>query len=98
MTTTKYVNFKNFEINLRFLLNELNEEVIIDDWYLLDDIKHSVLVFAMKDKFNETDKTFLENTKNDFYDAIDQLKKRHSDLGWRLCLIKQFMELNYFNI
>lgn len=93
----KYVTFRNFEINLRFLLNELNEDTVDEDHYLLDDIKHSIVIFAMKEKFNETDETFLENTKREFYDSIDKLETRHPDLKYRTKLIKLFMEQYYFN-
>lgn len=93
----KYVNFRNFEINLRFLLNELNDDATDEDQYMLDDIKHSIMIFAMKEKFNETDETFLENTKREFYDSIVKLESRHPDLKYRTKLIKLFMEQYYFN-
>jgi hypothetical protein len=90
-------NFIEFEGELNFLLNDLNEEVVIEDYYLLDDIKHAIMVFAMKDKFNETNKTFLENTKRLFYDSSDKLENRHPSLKWRIKHVKQFMEMYYFN-
>lgn len=86
-----------FEHALRYLLCELNDKTDREDSFLLDDIKQSIIVFVMKDKFEETNETFLANMKNDFYKAIDALEERHSDIKSRTWIIKMFMEDFYFN-
>ena len=50
-----------FEITLRYLLCELKDKTDREDSFLLDDIKQSIIVFVMKDKFEETNKIFNEN-------------------------------------
>lgn len=86
-----------FEITLRYLLCELNDKTDRKDSFLLDDIKQSIIVFVMKDKFEETNKIFLENMKYDFYTAIDELEIRHPDIKGKTRTIKLFMEDFYFN-
>jgi hypothetical protein len=94
---TRLITYKNFEINLRFLLNDLSKEPTIEDYLLLDDIKHTIIIFSMKDRFNDTDTIFLENMKNEFYESINELEIRHDDIKLRTKLIKDFMETLYFN-
>lgn len=89
--------WKGFEHTLRYLLCELNDKTDREDSFLLDDIKQTIIVFVMKDKFDETNAIFLENMKNDFYRAIDKLEERHSDIKSRTKTVKIFMEDFYFN-
>lgn len=89
--------YMEFEHALRYLLYELNNETERKDNFLLDDIKQTIIVFLMKDKFEETNEIFLENMKTDFYDAIAELENRHIDIKHKTKIIKQFMEDYYFN-
>lgn len=86
-----------FEHTLSYLLCELNDKTDRKDSFLLDDIKQAIIVFVMKDKFGETNEIFLTNMKNDFYNAINELEERHSDIKGRTEIIKMFMEDFYFN-
>lgn len=87
----------SFEYKLRYLLCDLNDETDREDSFLLDDVKHTVLVFAMKDKFKGMHETFLNLMKNNFYDAIHRLEEKHPDIQSRTCYIKSFMEDFYIN-
>jgi len=87
----------DFEHTLRYLLCELKDKTDREDSFLLDDIKQAVIVFVMKEKFEETNKIFLNNMKNDFYNAIQQLEEKHTDIQSRTFYIKLFMEDFYFN-
>lgn len=51
----------------------------------------------MKDKFEENNEIFLNNMKNDFYNAIQKLEEKHTDIQSRTFTIKLFMEDFYFN-
>jgi len=90
--------YLEFEHRLRYLFYDLKDETEREDDFLLDDIKHTIIVFAMKDRFNETNDIFLENMKTNFYDAIEKLETRHPDIKHDTLFIKQFMEEFYFNI
>lgn len=89
--------YLGFEHSLRFLLCELKDKTDREDSFLLDDIKQTVIVFVMKDKFGELNDVFLSNMKNDFYVAIEKLEERHSDIKGKTKIIKLFMEDFYFN-
>lgn len=86
----------NFEHTLRYLLCELKEKTDREDSFLLDEVKQAVIVYVMKDKFEETNEIFLNNMKNDFYNAIQKLEEKHSDIQSRTFYIKLFMEDFYF--
>ena len=88
--------YLRFEYNLRYLFCELQDEIDEEDRFLLDDIKQAIIVFAMKDRFEELNEIFLSNMKNDFYSAIEKLEERHEDIKSRTRLIKLFMEDFYF--
>ena len=89
--------YLGFEHSLRYLLYELKDKTDREDYLLLDDIKQTVIVFVMKDKFGESNGVFLSNMKNDFYKAIEKLEERHSDIKGKTKIIKLFMEDFYFN-
>lgn len=97
MKETKIDNkrYVEFEHTLRYLLCELNNKTERKDDFLLDDIKQAIIVFSMKDKFEETNEIFLENMKTNFYNAIAELENRHTDIKHRTKIIKQFMEDYY---
>lgn len=86
----------NFEHTLRYLLCELKDKTDREDSFLLDEVKQAVIVYVMKDKFEETNEIFLNNMKNDFYNAIQKLEEKHSDIQSRTLYIKLFMEDFYF--
>ena len=46
--------YMEFEHALRYLLYELNNKTERKDDFMLDDIKQTIIVFSMKDKFEET--------------------------------------------
>ncbi len=85
-----------FEHTLRYLLCELKDKTDREDSFLLDDVKQAVIVYVMKDKFAETNEIFLNNMKNDFYNAIQKLEEKHTDIQSRTFTIKLFMEDFYF--
>ncbi len=85
-----------FEHTLRYLLCELEDKTDRTDSFLLDDVKQAIIVYVMKDKFAETNEIFLDNMKNDFYNAIQELEERHTDIQSRTFTIKLFMEDFYF--
>ena len=87
----------NFEHKLRYLLCELETHTDREDSFLLDAIKQAIIVFVMKDKFGETNGIFLNNMKNDFYDSIQKLEEKHTDIQSRTFYIKLFMKDFYFN-
>lgn len=86
-----------FEHTLRYLLCELKDKTDREDSFLLNDIKQAVIVYTMKDKFTETNGIFLNNMRNDFYNAIQKLEEKHTDIQSRTWKIKLFMEDFYFN-
>lgn len=86
----------DFEHTLRYLLCELKDKTDREDSFLLDNIKQAVIVYVMKDKFTETNEIFLNNMKNDFYNAIQKLEEKHTDIQSRTFYIKLFMEDFYF--
>lgn len=86
-----------FEHTLRYLLCELKDNTDREDSFLLDDVKQAIIVFVMKDKFEETNEVFLNNMRNDFYNAIQKLEEKHTDIQSRTFYIKLFMEDFYFN-
>lgn len=86
-----------FEHTLRYLLCELKDKTDREDSFLLDEVKQAVIVYVMKDKFDETNEIFLNNMKNDFYNAIQKLEEKHTDIQSRTFTIKLFMEDFYFN-
>lgn len=88
--------YVGFEHELRYLLCELKDKTDREDSFLLDDIKQAVIVYIMKDKFAENNEIFLNNMKNDFYNAIQKLEEKHTDIQSRTFTIKLFMEDFYF--
>lgn len=87
----------NFEYKLRYLLCELETHTDRKDSFLLDAIKQAIIIFAMKDKFGETNEILLNNMKNDFYDSIQKLEEKHTDIQAQTFYIRLFMEDFYFN-
>lgn len=88
--------YLNFEHSLRYLLCELKDKTDREDSFLLDDIKQTIIVFVIKDRFGELNDIFLSNMKHDFYVAIEKLEERHSDIKNKTKIIKMFMEDFYF--
>ena len=88
--------YVGFEHELRYLLCELKDKTDRKDDFLLDYIKQAVIVYVMKDKFEETNEIFLSNIKDDFYNAIQELEEKHTDIQARTWVIKLFMEDFYF--
>lgn len=94
---SEHDRYLNFEHTLRYMLCELKDEVTIKDRLAVDEIKQAVIVYVMKDKFNESNETFLSNMKTDFYNALNELEERHNDIKCQTLVIKLFMEDFYFN-
>lgn len=90
--------YMQFEHTLRNLLIELKGDITTEDLFLLEDIKQSIIVFSMKDKFTETNQIFLDNMKNDFYNGLKKLEENHTDIKKQVKIIKSFMEDFYFTI
>lgn len=95
-TKSNRERWTGFEHTLRYLLCELKDSTDREDDFLLNDIKQAVIVYVMKDKFEETNEIFLNNMKNDFYNAIQKLEGKHTDIQSRTFYIKLFMEDFYF--
>lgn len=89
----RYVHFERELRNLPILIRGVD----VKDCLLIAAINHSVLVFALKDTFEDKNETFFENTKYDFYNAIKELKEKHSKLTEPLLYIKLFVEDFYLN-
>ena len=87
MKNAEWVKFEN---ELRYLFYETEKKPTIDDMWLADDLKQSIIIFLSKSQFGESDIVFLENAKFDFYNAINELKKRHKDI--KTSNIKKFAE------
>lgn len=89
---TAYHRFIEFEHALRFCLAELNDEESISDYWLLESLYNSIVIFAMKKRFNENNPVFLQNAKDTFYESLDHLIKRHPNIKGKLDIVKKFME------
>lgn len=88
-------NFVEFEHALRYLLCEV-ENIVNEDLYALDDVKQTVIVFAMKTRFAEANSVFLNNMKHEFYSGLNSIEQRHPELKNKIKVIKSFMEEFYF--
>lgn len=86
--------WNRFEHDVKYLLCELKDPVDIQDLSLLDNIKQSIIVFAMRDKFGEDNNTFLDNMKHQFYVSIGVLEEKHPDI--KTFYVKLFMKDFYF--
>ena len=83
-----------FEHSLSFLSSGLTN---VDDLFLINEIQHAAIVFAMADRFGEDSPVFLENTKVEFYASIRKLEGRHPELSGKLDRIRLFIEDYYLN-
>ena len=89
----RHSHFERFEHQIRNLLAEVTPEVEIIDVFNYAQMIHSLFVFSIKDKFNETNEIFLENTKTDFYEFIDEYAdKFHRDVTF----LKKFADFYIF--
>lgn len=96
---SKRERFLSFDDKLRFLLYDINS-TYREDYCLLDEIKQSIMIFVMKNsfEFRENNALFLETVKNNFYEAIERLEKRHPRICKSTLYIRLFMEDFYFNV
>ena len=91
---TEHERFVRFEHQIRNFILEVTPAASIVDVFHYAQLIHSMFVFAIKDKFNETNQIFLDNTKSDFYDFIDELgNKFNKDVYF----IKKFADYYIFN-
>lgn len=93
---SEYIKWSEFEHTLRNLFSELENGPDIEDYLSLSEIQQTILVFASKDKFKVRAKILLNNMKDDFYKAIEELEKSHPDIKRKTKIIKKFMEDTYF--
>lgn len=91
----KNAEWVKFEHELRYLFYDTEKEPTIDDMCLIDDLKQSIIIFLAKSKFNENNIVLLENAKINFYNAINELKKRHKDI--QVSNIENFSEKFLFS-
>lgn len=92
-THDRHSHFERFEHQIRNLLAEVTPEADIVDVFKYAQMIHSLFVFSVKDKFNETNEIFLENTKSDFYDFIEEYHtKFHRDVTF----LKKFADYYIF--
>ena len=89
-----HARFTHVELLLRNLISKTSS---IREPAIIDKIKHSIMIFAMKDKVCEDNEIFIENTKEEFYDAIDKLIKENRSFEWDLFYIKLFVEDFYLD-
>ena len=93
---SKEERFRYFEHTLECLFFGLDTPTDREDDFLVSDIKQSIIVFAMADECGEKSEIFLENKRNDFYNALKKLEERHPDISSKMLFIKLFMEDFYF--
>ena len=86
----KHQRFEEFEHILRYVLIERNEDIDKFDWFMLDQLKHAIIVFLLKNEFNEHNETFLANTQSEFYSALDRIKEKIP--SWESEKVKLFVE------
>lgn len=91
----KNAEWVKFEHELRYLFYDNEKEPTVDDMILANDLKQSIIIFLAKSNFNENNISFLENAKTDFYNAINELKKRHKDI--QVSNVKNFAEKFLFS-
>lgn len=60
-------------------------------------IKHNIIIFSMKDKFDENNDVFINNCKKEFYDSIDKLSELYPGAKYHLLCIKLFVDDFYLN-
>ena len=92
---TDHERLMNFEHARRYLFNAIS--ITMEDMFLLDDIKQSILVFAMKDVYGERNNVSLNNMEYDFRRAATELQERHPAIAGKLKIIRLFMDDFYFN-
>ena len=91
----RHLHFERFEYQIQNLLAEVTPEIDIIDVFKYARMIHSLFVFSIKDKFNETNETFLENIKTDFYEFIDEYaNKFHRDVTF----LKNLQIFIFFNL
>jgi len=90
MNMQKYKDYLEFEHTLRYFLYERKADKV--DYFHLNNIKHALIVFLMKDEFKETNEIFLSNMRTDIYNSIEYFSSKHVDLNSELKKIKQFIE------
>ena len=84
--------FVEFEHTLRYLFIERENKVTIDDYFSLESLYNSIMIFAMKERFSENNSIFLQNTEAFFYDSLKDLTRNHPDAEGKINIIKKFME------
>ena len=94
--------YGEFEHTLRLLLGftdpSSSGNSYAADLYMMDILKHSIIVFLMKDRFYEKNVIFLGNTQSDFYKSLAELSSKHPELNPYTNYIKDFMEKYYPDI
>lgn len=89
-----HARFAHVELLLR---NLTRRSTSYTEYDLVDNIKHSMMVIAMKDKVCETNEIFIDNTITEFYHAMNELININISVEWDLFYIKLFVEDFYIN-
>lgn len=89
---SKHDRWSAFELDLKSLLYKMNDPIVIDNYLLVDDIKHAIIVIMSKDFFDETDEILISNTLHDYYEAMDKLESSHPEIKDCLSCIRTFMD------
>lgn len=77
---TPHQKFSAFEHDLNFLLYDLKDEVTMQDYIYLNEIKQAIIIFILKNEYKESNETFVNNTKHQYIQYFKGLKDRHPDI------------------
>lgn len=94
---SKRNRWMRFEHELRYLFTELDTEPSMDDLYYAEDVRQTIIVYSMKNQYEENIPIYMGNTKREFYTAIKHLEENHPDIKGKTFVIKLFMEDFYFS-
>lgn len=91
---TKYEHFERFEKEIRTMMLGSNLNADNLDFLEYAYMINSLFVFVVKDKFEENNQIFLDNTKNDFYNFLEYYSKKFNK---DIYFLKKFADFYIFN-
>ena len=88
---TKRERWINFEHQLRFLMNEINDTTN-KDWYRLSSIYNNIMSLTFGIECGENNNIFIENCVNSLYTSLEYFNYNHKELRNELFIIQLFIE------